>query len=327
MANGMAKDKSDKLSWKSDVYFGGIVRKAEGLAAEDSAEYARLSKLLAAKDPSIFETPRLVSFILDRSPADFSQKVFAFAAVLDPASLSVRQAAGVVACLAEAEGFMPGANNPFLRFEPVIEKRILPAMSKARDGSLLATDPATVDVAAQARAGAALIAWGSLRYSEASTGMGQALLQGLFSLADDSGMLPASLALKDGAVSGKQGNLAPESVYPFVADNPWYPREVSFFKQAGAGTWAWTCSPDLRWEGGAGQASISASWPQGMAHFLTIFGIAPFSQIQIYDIPYSPDSEFESYNVSGFSYSRSARTLYLKMKHKAEKEYVRLTFQ
>jgi hypothetical protein len=325
--NGIAKNRADRLTWKSDVYFGSIVRKTEALYAQDQAERDRISKLVAAKDASVFETPHLTRFALDRAPADLSQKIFAFAASLGPDGLSLRQIVGLTACLAEAEAFLPGGANPYLRFEPLIEKKILPAMTKAPEGYLLTTDPTGVDLLIQARAAAALMAWGDARYSDAFTGMGQALMQGLFALCDDSGVLPATLALKDTAIAGRSGVLAPEMIYDLVSGNPYYPHEVSLYKQAGAGAWAWTCSPDLKYEGSSGQASLGASWPQGMTHYLTVFGIEPFSLIQLYDIPYSPDSEFESYNVSGFLYVRSNKTLFLKMKHKAEREYVRMTFQ
>jgi hypothetical protein len=328
MINGIAKNKSDRLTWKSDVYLGGIVRKTGTLYAQDALERERISKLVQAKDPSVFETPHLTRFALDRAPADLSQRIFAFAASVNADSLSLRQIAGLVACLSEAEAFMPGSANPYLRFEPLIEKKLLAAMVKAPEGYFLALEPSAVDVQAQARLAKALMGWGDARYSETFTGMGQALMQGIFSLSDDVGVLPASLSLNGAQIGGRAGVLAPENVYELVADNPWYPRELSFYKQAGAGVWAWTCAPELKYEGSAsGEAAISAVWPLGMTHYLTIFGIEPFSLIQIYDIPYSPDSEFESYNVSGYLYERSSKTLFLKMKHKAEREYVRLTFQ
>lgn len=325
--NGVAKNKAERLSWKSDVYFGGIVRKTDALNAQDQAERDRVSRLVAAKDASVFETPHLTRFAFDRAPAELSQKIFAFAASLAPDGLSPRQIVGLTACLAEAEAFLPGPANPYLRFEPLIEKKLLPAMVKAPEGYFLAVDPSAVDVLIQARAAAALLAWGEARYSDAFTGMGQALMQGVFSLSDESGVLPATLGIKDAAISARSGILAPETIYELVSDNPYYPHEVSLYKQIGPGAWAWTCSPSLAYEGNAGQASISATWQQGMTHYLTVFGIEPFSLIQLYDIPYSPDSEFESYNVSGFLYVRSSKTLFLKMKHKADREYVRMTFQ
>lgn len=325
--NGIAKNKADRLTWRSDVYFGGIIRKTEALYAEDAAQSARISRLIQARDASVFEIPGLASFSYDRAPSGAAAALASFAASVDESALSPAQAVGVVSCLAEAEKYAPGSANPFLRFEPLIEKRILPAMVKVPEGYMLELSPQAVDLLTQLRAADALMAWGTVRYSEAFTGMGQALMLGALALSDEQGVLPASLALKGGAIASRTGALAPESAYPLVADNPWYPRQESLYAKAGPGTWAWTCAPELEYRGEAGTAVLQASWPQGMTHYLTVFGVKPFSLIQLYDIPYSPDSEFESYNVSGYLYVRSSATLFVKMKHKAERESIRLAYQ
>jgi hypothetical protein len=324
--NALAKNKADRLSWKSDVYFGGIVRKTESLASLDAAESARIQKLIQAKDPAVFETPGLVVFAIDRAPQGVSQSLFSLASSIDEKALSLGQAVGYAACMAEAEAFLPGATNPFKAHEGIIESKIQASLSRAEEGYFLSQNGSDVQLETQVRAGAALIALGDL-YSEVYKGIGQALTQAALARSDDSGMLPAALVLKDKRISSSSGSLAPETIYSTITDNPWYPREVSLYKQAGAGVWAWTCAPELKYEEKQGQGLITTRFPQNGAHYLTVFGIKPFSMIQIYDIPYSPDSEFESYNVSGYLYVWSTRTLYLKMKHKSEIESVRLTYQ
>ncbi len=325
--NGIAKNKTDNLSWKSNVYFGNIVRRGAPRYAEIQKESERVSRLVQAKDASVFETPDLVSISLDMSEAGKSQELFRFAAELDPKNLGIRQAVGLMACLVEAEAYLPGDANPLRQRAGLIESKLHSALIKTAEGYFLASDSTRIDIKTQLRAAHALVAWGGYRHSASAAGVGHALMQGVLSQSDDSGILPAEIGLKDKALSSRSGVLLPENVYRLVWENPWYPRVVSFNKQAGQGVWAWTCAPEVKCESRQGQMVISAKFPQGATHFMTIFGLKPFSLIQLYDIPYSPDSEFESYNVSGYLYVRASSTLYLKMKHKSELETVRLTFQ
>jgi len=59
---------------------------------------------------------------------------------------------------------------------------------------------------------------------------------------------------------------------------------------------------------------------------MTFYGVKPFANIKLYDIDYSPDAEFEIYDVSGYFYRKTSSALYLKMKHKSESERIELDF-
>jgi hypothetical protein len=64
----------------------------------------------------------------------------------------------------------------------------------------------------------------------------------------------------------------------------------------------------------------------GAVHYMIVFGVQPVVLMRLYEIPYNPDPSFDRYNASGFLYARAQRILYLKMKHKAEREYIRMNF-
>jgi hypothetical protein len=73
-------------------------------------------------------------------------------------------------------------------------------------------------------------------------------------------------------------------------------------------------------------ATFQVRYALGQAHYMAIFGLKPFSNIKLYGINYSPDSAFESYDVSGYSYRKASNALYLKMKHKQDPEKIELSF-
>jgi hypothetical protein len=156
--------------------------------------------------------------------------------------------------------------------------------------------------------------------------MGRVLLYSALSLADSFGVMPAQATLSDSGVNGQSGVLAPESLYPVVYDNPWYPHAVSLSKDLGRAVFAWTCSPDFNYAKSSNALIMKARFPAGSGHYVYLFGVPSFSEIKLYDIPYSPDSEFESYNVSGYLYAQNPDVLYVYMKHKADVESIQLTF-
>jgi len=79
-------------------------------------------------------------------------------------------------------------------------------------------------------------------------------------------------------------------------------------------------------QGSASRYLFLATFPTGRSHYLAFYGIKPFANIQLYDIDYNPDNDFESYDASGYLYNKSSDALYMKMKHKKDAEDIKLTF-
>ena len=115
--------------------------------------------------------------------------------------------------------------------------------------------------------------------------------------------------------SSERGDRA-RGALSLVADNPYYPHEVSFYRDISPGFWAWTCSPSLVVQANSARYVFTAAFPAGRSHYLAFYGVKPFTNIQLYDIDYSPDNEFESYDASGYLYKKDMGALYIKMKHK-----------
>ncbi|MDA8411475.1 MAG: hypothetical protein M0001_13945 [Treponema sp.] len=314
------------LTWFTVPYFGGTLARMPDLEAADAAEAKVLAAQIAAKDPTILETPQLVQQLVDRSPKDLYATAIGFLAGLDPSTLTSRQKVGLISVAAAANSLLRGSTDA-LSNHVVVEAQVLAAMVQADGSWFFESSPdGTVDVSLSLHAGLALIGLGKAEGKDNLLAAGQALVDGALSLGDASGFLPATLVLASGAIATKNGSLAPESLYGELADNPWYPHEVSFAKDLEQGVWAWTCAPLLTVEATSARRLFSATFPVGDTHFLILYGIGRFSNIKLYGIDYSPDSQFESYNVSGYFYRGSASALYLKMRHKSEIEKVELDY-
>ncbi len=315
----------DKLGFLTSPYLGGLVPKMRDLEASDQAESKRLAQAVADSSPTIFEKEGLLRFLLDRAPSSLLQDALRYSSGVDPAKLTIRQAVGFLGCLVDAKALLKDDANPF-RDTGVAADRLVAAVRKSASGYFLATEEdGSSDLRVSLLAGSYLAAYGTAAAKPAFVGAGQSLVEGVLGLADAQGFSPARALARGGALEQRTGSLAPEELYPLAADNPYYPHEVSFSREIGPGLWAWTCSPSISVQATPSRYVFTARFPAGRAHFLAFYGVKPFANIQLYDIDYSPDNDFESYDASGYLYNKGSGALYLKMKHKKESEDIKLS--
>jgi len=327
-----AKDKwPDKLGYLTAPYLGGLVAKMKAFEASDLAENKRLTQLVADKSPAIFEKEGLLQFLVDRSHGSLTRDALRYFADVDPAKLTIRQAAGLLGCAVDSKSLLKDEENPFRNAlsaaAAAVADRLVAAIAKSASGDFLVTeDDGSTDIRLSLLAGTLLVSYGTAASKPALVGAGQSLVEGVIGLADAQGFGPARLLVSSGAVSLRSGTIAPEDLYPLMADNPYYPHERSFALDIAPGVWAWTCAPSLTVQASPSKYVFVATFPISRSHFLSFYGIKPFANIQLYDIDYSPDSQFEIYDASGYLYNKDALALYMKMKHKKEAEDIKLSF-
>jgi hypothetical protein len=71
---------------------------------------------------------------------------------------------------------------------------------------------------------------------------------------------------------------------------------------------------------------IGVSFPVNQTHYLLIPGIGAFSKIQLNNMDYRSDPQFETYNSPGWAYSASERTLLIKLVNKSQLEHIKIFF-
>jgi hypothetical protein len=72
---------------------------------------------------------------------------------------------------------------------------------------------------------------------------------------------------------------------------------------------------------------IAVSFPAGETHYMIIRGVRPFVKIQLYNMDFRTDPQFERYDSSGWSYNAQEQTLLLKMKHRTTVEHIRIFYR
>ena len=314
------------LTYLSTPFFGKTVERMDLRERQDVEESARIAALVQAKDSSFLEKEGLVRYLLDRAPAALSADALRFVAEIDPAKLSFKGALCYLRAALEAKSLLADADNPFTG-GAAAAARLAASLAKNTTGYFLTTeDDGGVDTRLCLEAGLLLFSYGDKASDDGLAGIGQNVVATLLSLADDFGFLPDHLVLHGDGPSDKTGSVAPEEVYALVSANPYYPHEVSLYRELGAGVWIWTASPSVSLTTGSVSSVFTAAFPAGYTHYMVIYGTKAFSNIKLYGIDYSPDGAFESYDVSGYLYRKASNGLYLKMKHKLDAEKIELDY-
>jgi hypothetical protein len=318
---------ADKLTWKSVPFAGRTAGSMAAFEESSLAEVKAIERLLQSRSPSLFYRDGIVPALFDRAPYSLAQEAMSFARSADFSKADAREAVALINAYLDARKYLDDAENPFGRAVELVDRAIVPAIRKVEGNFYLQTGPeGRCDVLFGLGAGKTLVRLAEAVGKPIYAGIGHSLVVSLLKLASDDGSMPATITIADGNSAVSQERLPAAVAYPSVADSPYYPRAVSFFKQLGPGSWAWTSSPSVRVEASPEKTVIFAEYPVGSSHYMAMYGVKPFVKIQLYGLDYNMDAGFESYNASGYFYKKAAGAMYLKMRHKALAEDIRLFY-
>ena len=240
-----------------------------------------------------------------------------------------------------------GAENPFGRFNGALLELIALGLHRDNAGRIFYFSNFRMESELNLRLGLALDAysamtgqsdWGAVGRSIALSALG--LIEPLG--ASLSGTAPASLDASVQALSGpgamllaEDGSFRADPLAPRISaagfyrdlDRPYYPRAAWLLQFRGATLWAWTAAGDVRGTELPGNVvEIEVAFPPGETHYMMIRGVRPFNKIQLYDMDYRTDPQFERYESSGWSYNSQEQTLIVKMQHRSQVERIRVFF-
>jgi hypothetical protein len=226
--------------------------------------------------------------------------------------------------------YRPNTDNPFE--QPAdqacfsLSERIVAGYEGER---MLVFDRGQADLEFNSRLGAALTAYGEALDQELWAGTGRSLVLSVLAFVDETGTAPLTLSLgTDGGIEPDAGAvLSSARIYRLLRLGDYSARAVNL--QTGTNSvWTWTAASTATATFNAenNMLDISVAFPRGETHYMLIRGIRPFSQLQLYNIPYRTDPRFENYDSSGWAYSPSEQTLMVKMKHQLPTEHIQIYY-
>jgi hypothetical protein len=196
-------------------------------------------------------------------------------------------------------------------------------------------ESAVADMKLNISLGAALATYGEFSASREWAAIGRSIVISVLSLTDNTASVPASLTLSAVGALGQAQRpantaapiiLSAMELYTALAPSQFYPHAAAALGLAGRNIWLWTVSPAVSASFSNNILDINVNFLLGETHYLLIRGIGSFAKIQLRNVDYRSDPQFESYNAPGWAYSAAEETLLVKLIHRTENERIRIFY-
>ena len=300
-------------SYGSSVYLCNMAQARTSLSSSDQAKEARLSRFISEMSLEFLIDENVFEFFALRGHAALMEAGAELALTIDPSSLALDIIPGVF------EGHMywvssrPGELNPFEHLLPAAHSVIAEALAEAlaeapaEDGSGNLSDPEF-----KLRLGMTLLDYGEFAEDSTWAGIGRSLIL-------------SALSPKEGSSVESSSPLVRARLYRMLGLSDFLPRAIAFtFPERNF--WIWTAAEELRVSSQNNMLEIFVDFPAGESHYMMLRGIRPFSRIQIYNMDWRSDPQFENYDSSGWVYNAQDQTLLVKMRHRSASENIRIFF-
>jgi hypothetical protein len=315
----------------SSGFLGRLDLGLRSISAHEREYLAGVSRLINEKSEELFNESHVFYHLAVRNMATFINDGTAFVRSIDPASLTIQSIPGIFEGWRDWE-FMRSTGrlteeNPFERLLEQAFFVISQHITKIEgSNAVFVHQNSEIDVLYNMTLGKTLIEYGDASGSQDRAAIGRSIVLSVLNLIDQAGEIPnrASIA-EDGTLQiPAEEKVNSFQLYTIFHYDEYYPRAVPI--NAVPGMWTWTSAANVTSVMEDNVLDISVGFPSGETHYMIIRGVKPFAKIQLYNMDFRTDPQFERYDSSGWSYSASEQTLLIKMKHRTTVEHVRIFY-
>lgn len=302
--------RGNRRTYQSAPYFGNLSSLYSTLEMQMQNYNTLILQAISSSNPSVFTISNISDYILINKNMPAVKNLLSMPASLTDFTPTVEQAAGILSVYSKLS-----TNNSELvaALAPVLEpcvQIISDSCNMENDKVLISEKDSTVSVLTAAKIGQALVSYGKISSQVDVEKAGYFILNTYF----------ADISSFDIRILSE--------VYPIlIQDNPFYPHFVCLDSDAKTPIWAWTVARNITMnKTSSGDITLDTDFPIGLSHYMIIAGVRPFLRIQIYNINFRTDPQFEIYNSSGYVYRTNNSALLLKFRHRTQNEIVRLFY-
>ena len=325
-------------TYESSVYLGNLDLAYRSLVTRERETLTRLSRQINEKSLEFLKEPRVFEYFAVRGYLNFVDAGADLVRTIDPATLALDICPGILEGYMDWKTFRPAADNPFERLVDQACFVISESLRRSADASgapgnrVFSFYGSQGDTEFNLRLGKALMV-----YAEASpnsgqntawAGIGRSLILSALSLGDASGAVKAGLILS-GTGEIEEGptrsGLTTARLYRILNPLDTYPRALTIGASVNS-IWTWTTAQSVSASQENNVLDIAVNFSAGETHYMIIRGVRPFTKIQLYNMDFRTDPQFERYDSSGWSYVPQEQILLLKMKHRTQEEHVRIFY-
>jgi len=324
---------SSQRGYESSVFIGGMSAARQNFIQAERDAISRISRIINEKSPDLLTESHAFEFLLLRGYLNYADEGLEMIHSMDAASLTYEMCPGIFEGYTAIRQFRSHGDNPFERLTDQACNIFSSGIRKdAEREQVFVFRENAADIEYNLRLGRALSAWAVAVGRDDWANLGRSLILSALSLQDNEGAVPASVTISEaGKFSGATGSglnaerLSAARVYKIIMPGEHYPH-AAVIGSGVNGLWTWTTAPLVSATQENNVLDIAASFPTGETHHMMIRGVRPFSKIQIYNMDYPTDPQFERYDSSGWVYSSQEQILTVKMKHREPMEHVRIFY-
>ncbi|GHT48739.1 hypothetical protein FACS1894102_2340 [Spirochaetia bacterium] len=349
---------SPSRTYLSTPFLGQLDLGLRTMSASEHSNTELYSTFLQDKSTNIFKPSHVFEYIALRDRSAIFDEVIAYTKTLDPSMINGETCAGVFEAWwawwkwkesqphkTYTSPLSPQKKEVVLEnpFEIFIEKAISILQDSLNidenNRCVFFVENNSVDVLYNIRLGVAIAEYGNARGRTEWAALGRSLVLSALSFAFGDGAVSSAIDMEINSadddeekqegkffvVRERSSVLSTTAIYKSLRFCDYYPHAVgagSVYK----GVWMWTISPNIAAAYENNVLDIGVNFPVGETHYILISGIGPFSKIQMRDMDYRSDPQFERYNSPGWSYSATERTLFVKLVHSSQMEHIKIFF-
>ena len=343
-------------TYESSVYLGNLDQAYRSLTTREREKQARLTRLINDKSLEFLKEHRVVDYFAARGLLSLLDAGAEIIRATDPASLALDITPGILEGYLDWRTFRPHIENPFERLVDqacFVITESLRIITIDETGFYLVEDRSQVtgedlvfsffgsqgDMEFNLRLGKALLSYAehainqshnNTRNDEFRTwaSIGRSLVYSVLSMSEVSGTVKAELVIsEDGEITENMAlqDLSTARLYRILNPVEPAPRAIAI-GAAVNGIYAWTAAESVSASQDNNVIDIAVGFRDGETHYMIIRGIRPFVKIQLYNMDFRTDPQFERYDSSGWSYVAQEQTLIVKMRHRAHVEHIRIFY-
>jgi hypothetical protein len=317
-------------TYVSSVYLGRLGDALRSLDSLDREKLGRLSRQINERSLDFLKEPHVFEYLAARGHANFIEEGAGIIRSVDPAGLSLEHATGILEGFIDWKTCRPNSENPFERLIDQACFVVSEAVRMTPEGDRVFVFAGQHGEAEfNLRLGKALLDWAESSGNDSWAALARSLILSVLSLGDGSGIVKAGFLLSpEGEITGNPApsKLTTARLYRILRPGEYRPKALPIAVPAN-NLWTWTAARTVSASLENDILDISVSFPAGETHYMIIRGLRPFAKIQLYNMDFRTDPQFERYDSSGWSYNAQEQALTLKMKHRATVEHVRIFFR
>ncbi|MDR2521033.1 MAG: hypothetical protein LBC72_00545 [Spirochaetaceae bacterium] len=319
---------SQARTYVSSPFMGRLPQALRSKSEHERATQERLSRLLRENPAGILLEDRVFVYLGQRNYTALFDEAVRAVKQISPDMLSPEMFPAIFEGWWAWTIWRAKEENPFDLLAYQARLVIVEQLKKdPESGDVFIVDNHHIDMRYNIRLGCAIILYGEKSGNSDWAAVGRSLILSALAYSNDIGSLPSILDETGGVffVSEDGEPIDALETYLSAAISDYYPHAVGVSTLV-KDVWIWTMAPSIVAAYKNNALDFGVTFQAGGTHYLMISGLRPFSKIQIRDIDYRSDPQFESWSAPGWVYSPSEQTLLVKLVHRAPMEHIKIFF-